>query len=73
MSGLQYAGEYELREMKLLASSGNIIDLKNLVQTIEIFEDINSPTLSGNITLLDIDNVIENAPIIGQEYLSLLF
>ena len=51
MSGLQYAGEYELREMKLLASSGNIIDLKNLVQTIEIFEDINSPTLSGNITL----------------------
>ena len=72
MSGLQYAGEYELREMKLLASSGNIIDLKNLVQTIEIFEDINSPTLSGNITLLDIDNVIENAPIIGQEYLSLV-
>ena len=38
---------------------------------IEIFEDINSPSLSGNITILDIDNIMENAPMIGQEYLSL--
>ena len=36
---------------------------------IEIFEDINS-ALTGSLTL-DID-ILENAPIIGQEYLSLI-
>ena len=30
-----------------------------------------SPSLTGNITLLDIDNIMENAPILGQEYMSL--
>ena len=72
MSGLEFAGEYTLREMKILTSAGNVIDIKRLTQTIEIFEDINSPSLSGNITLIDIDNIIENAPVIGQEYLSLV-
>ena len=71
MSGIAYAGEYDLREMKILTSAGNVIDIKNIVQVIEIFEDINSPSLSGNITILDIDNIMENAPMIGQEYLSL--
>ena len=71
MSGIAYAGEYDLREMKILTSAGNVIDVKNIVQVIEIFEDINSPSLSGNITILDIDNIMENAPMIGQEYLSL--
>ena len=72
MSGISYAGEYDLREMKILTSAGNILDVKNLVQVIEIFEDINSPALTGSLTLLDIDNILENAPIIGQEYLSLV-
>ena len=41
MSGIAYAGEYDLREMKILTSAGNVIDVKNIVQVIEIFEDIN--------------------------------
>ena len=49
MSGISYAGEYDLREMKILTSAGNILDVKNLVQVIEIFEDINSPSFTGNI------------------------
>lgn len=71
MSGIQYAGEYSLKEMKILTSAGAVFDIKNMVQEIEIFEDLNSPSLTGNITILDIDNVMENAPIIGQEYMSL--
>ena len=71
MTGIQYAGEYSLKEMKILTSAGAVFDIKNMVQEIEIFEDLNSPSLTGNITILDIDNVMENAPIIGQEYMSL--
>ena len=71
MSGLNFAGEFSLKEMKLLTSAGNIIDIKKMTQSIEIFENIMSPSLTGNITLLDIDNIMENAPILGQEYMSL--
>ena len=71
MSGLNFAGEFTLKEMKLLTSSGVVIDIRKMTQSIEIFENIMHPSLTGNITLLDIDNVIENAPILGQEYMSL--
>ena len=71
MSGINFAGEFELKELKILASSGNIIDVKKAVQAIEIFEDLMSPCLTGTITVIDIDNMLENAPIIGQEYMSL--
>ena len=71
MSGLQYAGEYSLDALRILTSSGAIFDIKKLVQYIEIYEDLDNPFLSGTITFLDIDNIIENAPIIGQEFLAL--
>ena len=71
MSGLNFAGEFSLKEMKLLTSAGAVIDIRKMTQSIEIFESITSPSLTGNITLLDIDNIMENAPILGQEYMSL--
>ena len=71
MSGLNFAGEFSLKEMKLLTSAGAVIDIKKLPQSIEIFENIMSPSLTGNRPLLDIANVMENAPILGQEYMSL--
>ena len=49
--------------MKILTSAGNILDVKNLVQVIEIFEDINSPALTGSLTLLDIDNILDELDI----------
>ena len=71
MSAISYVGEYSLKEMKILTSAGNVIDVKAMCQFIEIFEDINSPALTGTATFADIDNVLELAPIIGQEYMSL--
>ena len=59
MSGLNFAGEFSLKEMKLLTSAGVVIDIRKMTQSIEIFENIMHPSLTGNISLLDIDNVIE--------------
>ena len=59
MSGLNFAGEFSLKEMKLLTSAGAVIDIRKMTQSIEIFESITSPSLTGNITLLDIDNIME--------------
>ena len=64
MSGLNFAGEFSLKEMKLLTSSGAVIDIRKMTQSIEIFENILHPTLTGNITILDIDNIMENATIV---------
>ena len=70
MAGIQYAGEYEIEEIRLFSSSGNIIPLNGLVAQLEIFEDIFSSAMSGSITLLDTNRIVLNLPIIGQEYLS---
>ena len=71
MSGLNFAGEFSLKRNEIVDISRNVIDIKKMTQSIEIFENIMSPSLTGNITLLDIDNIMENAPILGQEYMSL--
>ena len=70
MAAIQYAGEYEIEEIKLFSSSGNIIPLNGLVMSLTIFENIFTPTMSGQIVLLDTNSIVLNLPIIGQEYLS---
>ena len=70
MAGINYAGEYEIEEIRLFSSSGNIIPLNGLIMQLSLFENIFSPTMSGQITLLDTNSIVLNLPIIGQEYLS---
>ena len=68
---IQYAGEFFLKELKVYTSSGKVLDLTDMVQGIEIWEDIFSTSLSGNIVFLDLSNLTKNGPIIGQEHMSL--
>jgi hypothetical protein len=71
MAEIQYAGEYELQELKLYSSTGNVIDLTTTTIEINLFEDITRNSMSGSIIVADTNNLILNAPIIGQEYVSL--
>ena len=66
MSGIQYAGEFSVKEIKILTSSGNVIDVKNNVLALELFEEITAPSMTGTMTIVDVDNILENAPIVGQ-------
>ena len=70
-TGINFAGEYHLKELLVHTSSGNILNLTKAVQSIDIFEDMFSTSLSGSITILDVDNIAENGPVIGQEYMTL--
>ena len=70
-SDLQFAGEFLITQCKLLTTSGNEYDIRNLVQNINIYEDIFSHTVSGDILLKDTINLVMNGPIIGQEKLLL--
>ena len=71
MAGIQYAGEYVLKEASLVCSSGVTFDLKGTILSFEIFENLFSTSLSGSFMFVDSDNIVTNGPIIGQEYLYL--
>ena len=69
--GLKYAGEYEVKEIMIHTSSGSTIDISNAAVGIDIYESMFTTSLSGTITIIDVDDLATNGPIIGQEYLSL--
>jgi hypothetical protein len=71
MAGIQYAGEYVLKEASLVCSSGVTFDLVGTIISFEIFENLFSTALSGSFIFVDTDNIVTNGPIIGQEYLYL--
>ena len=68
---IKYAGEYEVKELIIHTSSGSSINVINTVVNIDIYESMFSTSLSGSLTIVDVDDLATNGPIIGQEYLSL--
>ena len=72
---IQYAGEFFIKELKIHTSSGRIIDFTESDNVIgfEIYENLFSTALTGSMIILDVDNLSENGPIIGQEFLTLKF
>ena len=69
--GLQHAGDFIVDDLRLVTTTGLEIDLKTLVLGITLFEDINSMTVTGTISIMDSANIISHGPILGQEYLHL--
>ncbi len=70
MQGIRNAGEYELTDLRLYTGSGEVIDLSFSYLALDIYENIFSNGLTGTITIIDTNNLIMNAPITGQEFLS---
>ena len=68
-SGLQVAGEVLIERIKLVSSQNVIIDLTEFLVELNIYEDLFLNYLHGTIVLTDSRNLIENLPIIGEEYL----
>ena len=70
-SDLQFAGEFLVQQCQLMTTNGTTYDIRQLVQSINIYEDIFSTAVSGDITIKDTNNMIMNGPIIGEEKLIL--
>lgn len=70
-SDLQFAGEFLVQRAELLTTSGTTYDIRQLIQSINIYEDIFSSAVSGDVVLKDTNNMIANGPIIGEERLLL--
>lgn len=67
---LLQAGDVVYNEVLLLTQNG-IINIQDFVVEINIYEDMFSPCLHGNIIIRDTQNLIEKIPLIGDEVLTL--
>lgn len=70
---LQKAGSVNIQEIKLVSSNNVEIDLNEFLVEINLYEDIFSSHLYGDLFLSDSRNLIDQLPIIGEEYLNLTF
>ena len=69
---IQYAGEFVLEEVVLITHGNKELDITEQVTEIDIFEEIQSTSISAAITVLDTHNVVANAPIMGHEYVRVI-
>ena len=74
------AGAFSLGGVNLISYSSfdgdgtpKRLDIRNLVVEFNIYEDLNSPFLSGDMTLIDGTNAIQELPITGFERLEFFF
>lgn len=68
-SGIQNAGDIDIADVTLICANGIQIDLKPFMVEINITEDIFSTSMYGNIAIADSLGIVENGPIIGEEYI----
>lgn len=64
------AGDVVYNEVLLVTQNG-IYDINDFVVEINIYEDLFSPCLHGNIVIRDTKNLIEKIPLVGDEILTL--
>lgn len=72
-TSLSYPGQVSFEYLKLISSQGIVVDLNDYLVEINIFEDIFSNFLHGQIMLSDSRNLIAKMPLIGDEYLLVKF
>ena len=68
-TGIQNAGDINIAEVTLICSNGTQVDLIPFLAELNITEDIFSPAMYGNIVIADSLGLIENGPIVGEEYI----
>lgn len=67
--GINKATDYSIDQLTLVGSSGMVVDLREIMRELNLFEDVFSNTMSGSVFLNDTQNLINTMPIIGMEYL----
>lgn len=70
---LQKAGEVVIESLKLLSVNSTLTDLDEFLIELNLYEDMFTNFMRGEIALSDSRNLIQSLPIIGEEYLLLRF
>ena len=67
---IEFAGDYDLKNIFLHNHFGEVIDIKNLVQELNIYESIYKNALTGSVIIIDAQNLIAKLEIQGTEGIS---
>jgi hypothetical protein len=67
---IEFAGDYDLKNIFLHNHVGEVIDIKNLVQELNIYESIYKNALTGSLVIVDAQNLIAKLEIQGTERIS---
>lgn len=70
---LKFAGDVDLSDIRIGAANGTIIDIFNFVVELSLFEDIQSPTLSGEVVINDSLDLANIFPLMGEERIFISF
>ena len=65
----QAVGDYDLGQVAVFGSSGTPINITNQVKEINIYQDIDTPFITGTLVISDAAAVSEITPFLGQERL----
>lgn len=64
---IQKAGSVKITELKVITSNNVVIDLNEFLVELNVYEDMFSNYLYGNMVLSDSRNLIAKGPLIGEE------
>ena len=67
---IEFAGDYDLKNIFLHNHVGEVIDIKNLVQELNIYESIYKNALTGTLVVIDAQNLIAKLEMQGTERIS---
>ena len=74
-TGVRFPGDFEVQSIFLTSPSfkdpEKIVDLSAVWTEINLYEDIYSPAISGDVTLVQSGGFVEGIPIIGEETLEI--
>ena len=67
---IEFAGDYNNEHIFLHTHYGEVIDIKNMVDELNIYESIYKNALTGSVVMTDAQNLISKLQIQGMERLS---
>src|SRR5579872_7058022 len=68
-SGLIATSDYKIDNLIIATSAGNSLDVRNIMLSLDLYEDIFAPTMTGQIVLGDGADIISNFGLHGNEYI----
>jgi len=68
---LIFAGDVVINKVEMTLLSGETLDLRPFVVEINIYEDIYSAALTGNVVIRDAVNLIGKLPLVGDEVITI--
>lgn len=66
---LKSAGDIDIQQLDIVSSTGLTLDIRHLCLTINIYEDIFSPFITGSLVIKDALDLVNSFPLIGDETL----